>query len=207
MRGAWSTIAALAVAVALVACRDKNDSIAAERDEPSKKTPKSASPSPPPAQVPGLVVTMTPTPHLELDGVALSVRMKKGPLFAAMGEPSWSKDYGADEGAMSNTTYVSYAKHGVTVRLKNDLVEGFYVYFRVEEYDGHKLGPSTAKLPADLGVDATMADVEAALGKADDRDVVESMKWVDLEYRRGGALVKVHFAEEKFISVSIELAP
>ena len=212
----FETLAVAALAV-LAACRGaSNDGVSSDPEGRKKATSASATsaPSPPPSSkdddsdVTGaqgmLVVTMTPAPHLEVDGKPLRLGMKSIELTGALGKPSGSTDYGAGEGAMSNTTYVRYAKLGVVVRIKSDRVEGFYVYVSRVELDGQPIGPARPALPGGLPLDATLDDVERTLGKPTKRDVLDAMDWIDLVYERAGARVKFHFEKAAFASVSIE---
>jgi hypothetical protein len=212
LRTARPEIFAAAALTLLAACRGaSNDGVSSDPEGRKKATSASATsaptspPSPKDEEPAGaLVVTMTPAPQLEVGGRPLRLGMKSIELTGALGRPSGSTDYGADEGAMSNTTYVRYAKLGVIVRIKANLVEGFYVYLHRLELDGQTMEPAKPALPGGLSLDATLDDVERAMGKPTKRDVVDVMHWIDLVYERAGARVKFHFENDAFASVSIE---
>jgi hypothetical protein len=199
------TAAVLAFLASGIACTTKDPPALRDDDvtKTEKKKTKTKKDEPPPDE-PGLRFVLDPSPELRVDGKVLVLGMKTTAMTDAIGEPTSSNDYGADEGAMSNTTYLTYAKHGFIVRTKRKRVEGFYVYLTKIELEGETFGPARLKLPAGLALDATAVKIESALGKPDEREVVASMSWLDLHYKRPGAIVKFHFADDEFRSVSLE---
>jgi hypothetical protein len=203
-----SLLAVIALTGSTLACRSPDPPVKGD-PAPSKLTKKTSSPEPEPEPKPPLDpskmrVVLDP-PLVRVRGNDLTLGMKVDDLKKAIGNPAKSIDYGANEGAMTDTTYLSYADLGMSVRTKKGKVEGFYIYFEALDLEGVSFEAAQPLLPKDLRVDSTIDDVVAALGEPTRREPVASMQWMDLQYARKGASFKFHFAKDVFRSVSLDL--
>jgi hypothetical protein len=168
---------------------------------------------PPPAQPVEVPVEVAPQgrglrlsledPALFVDGHKLVIRDSAAHVREVIGAPTWSKDYDAGQGAMSNSTYLHYDDRGLTVRTKDGVAEAFYVYFRPTELDGHTMKPARPELPRGLPFDATFEQALALLGEPTKRNPMPVMDWNDLLYVVKDALIELHFDHGVFASVSL----
>ncbi len=162
---------------------------------------------PPVARPPAALRLVDHEPYgIEVNGHMLALGISREDVESILGTPFRAKDYPVDGSAMGGTTYLSYEDPGMSVRTKEGIVEGFYVYLAGAEYDGMVLKPARPKLPRDVPLDATPARIVEMLGEPDERDAFAFMDWYDLHYFHGKALIEYHFEKGIFNSVKVEYA-
>ncbi len=143
---------------------------------------------------------------IEFDGHMLALGISRTDCESVLGPPLRAKDNPVDGSVMGGTTTLFYEDPGMSVRTKDGVVEGFYVYISGAELDGMVLKPARPKLPHNVPLDATPERIVELVGEPDERDTFALLNWFDLHYFRGNALIEYHFDKGTFDSVKVEYA-